>query len=109
MYEYCPQQPQVIHYAATGNGHWCDISGDEPLAYWFTTEDYNVNLAVQQACKLLQRMNRPQTVKEFLAINPADYMGFWGISTKRYPLLVNLRMQFVNIHMHLDDIYAIDQ
>ena len=105
MYKYCAQQIQPIHFTGPGNG-WHEITGDEPLGYWFITQDYNVHLMVQQACKLLQRMNRPQTVKEFLLIDPAQYMGLWGIGKLRYPLLLNLRMQFLDAHQHLDDIYA---
>lgn len=107
MYKNCYQDIQIIHYMNAPKG-WADISGDEPLGFWCMTQEYNVHKMVQQVCKILQRLNRPQTVKEFLAINPADYMGLYGISEKRHLLLLNLRKQFLQIHMHLDDNYATD-
>jgi hypothetical protein len=105
MHKSYPVQIQPL-YMAFGKG-WGEINGSEPLHLWFMTEDYNVNLIVQQACKMLQRMNRPQTVDEFLSIDPANYRGFWGIGEKRYPVMVNLRQQFLETYPQLDQRYYV--
>ena len=96
-------EPQIQLIYLASRKDWAIVEKSEPLLSWFTTENYNVNKIVQHACKILQRMNRPQTVGEFLSISPTEYRGLHGVGEMRYPLMVDLRQQFLWNYPQLDD------
>lgn len=77
------------------------FKADESLSLWvfFADENYRCVKAVQVACKLLDRLGKPVTVKEFLQIDPLTYRGYYGVSDALNRDLSRFRRQ---IEMWLD-------
>ena len=66
------------------------------LSHWICYTDYTINKPVQQACKLLQRLEKPVTVYAFLTLHPAQYRGFYGIGDNYAYYLLELRRAFLS-------------